>query len=148
MGVQTELQTSNAADISSSSFHVHYVPPRPRAMLDGMIVISQAMWDKAMKILAMLETKVGYMEEGVKPWVDTKLQYQDRRMQGRLDAFKQWITQQLGSRKTPVMTEVKSEVGKIKKMVNEFYNNLFILAPMIKQLSLKYKFKTSGLFWN
>lgn len=73
-------------------------------MPDSLIMISWAMWDKAMMRLAMLEAKVWNKEGGVKAWVEIKLENQDRQAQGRLHAFEQWITHQLGNGQTPNIT--------------------------------------------
>lgn len=50
-------------------------------------MISQATWDEARQRLGILEVKVKNIEGGVKPWVNVKLDNQERRVQGRLDAF-------------------------------------------------------------
>lgn len=56
-------------------------------MLVRLIMISQAMWDEAMRRLGISEDKFWNIEGGVMPRVDTRLEDQDRRVQGWLDPF-------------------------------------------------------------
>lgn len=85
----------------------------------------------------MMEIKFWYMEWGVKLWVDTSLENQDKWVQSRLDALEKHMMQQLGSGQTPDIMEVKKKVAKIKKMVNKLYDRPFISALVITILSHK-----------
>lgn len=87
-----------------------------------------------MKRLAILEAKVQNIEGGVKLWVETKLENQDRWLQVRLDAFEQQITHQLGSSQTLDVAKVKADVAKIKKIVDELFDSLFIPAPVVLEV--------------
>lgn len=89
----------------------------------------------------MLETKIWYMEEGVNPWVKTKFQDQNRQDQGRLDAFEQRMTRQLGSGQILYIAEVKIQVSKIKKIVDDLDDKPFIPATVIIEIKPKIEVK-------
>lgn len=92
-------------------------------------------------ILSMLKTKVQYMEGGVKPWVGTKLEVQDRQVYRRLDEFDKRMTRQLGSEQILTIAKVKTEVVEIKKMVSDLYDRPFILALVVLEVELEIHIK-------
>lgn len=113
---------TDAVGTSNAPPTIQCVPPRPRGMPSGLIMILQAIWTEAMTRQATLEDKVGHIEGGMKPWLDIQLKNQDGWIQGRLDAFELRITRQLSSGQMPDITEIKSEVAEIKKIVVEIYD--------------------------
>lgn len=124
---QTETtQTSAIEGISSAPPPVQSIPSCLKGMPSSFIMILQAAWTEAMTRLAILEAKFQNMEGGVKPWVDTQLEKQDRRVQLQLDLFKMKMTQQLGSVQTPDITKVRAKVVEIKRMVMELYDRPII----------------------
>lgn len=74
------------------------------------------------------------MEGGVKPWVKNQLAKQNWQVQGRVDVFEHWITQQFGSSQISQIVEVKSEVSEINKMVNKLYDMSFIPVLVIRKI--------------
>lgn len=78
MGEQIDTMQTNTAGTSSASLPAQSVPPRPRGIPYGLILISEAMWIEVMTKLAILEAKVDHMEGGIKPWLDTQFITQDR----------------------------------------------------------------------
>lgn len=56
--VQTEKHILEAAVTSNALSPVKSVPPRPRAIQAGFIIIIKDIWDNAIKGLATVETKV------------------------------------------------------------------------------------------
>lgn len=58
IGVQTESQTLNTAGTTSVPLPIQSVPPQPRPMPFGLMLISQAIWDEAIKIFEMFKAKV------------------------------------------------------------------------------------------
>lgn len=90
----------------------------------------QATQTKVMTRLGTLEAKVQNMERGIKPWVDTQLDNQDRWVQLWLYAFEIRITQQLGSDQTSKI-DVKAEVVETRSMVDDLYARSIISEPEV-----------------
>lgn len=47
-------------------------------MPSRLVMISQALWIEDMTMLDILEARVGYMEGGMRPWLDTQFESKDR----------------------------------------------------------------------
>lgn len=91
-GVQRETLLTNTVGTSGAPPLVQSVPPRPRDKSSRLMMILQELWTEVMTKLDTLDAKVDYMEEDVKPWLDTYFANQDTRIQGQLDTFESSIT--------------------------------------------------------
>lgn len=85
------------------------------------------------------------METGVKPWVDSRLDDQNTKIQRRLDGFELRITCTLEGIKDSNLARVKAEIAELQKLVNELHERPVFPMSVIMMIYSEEEVKIFGV---